>query len=317
MTVRVYRSTDSSAPVLTGQAGSLVTLLDAVLVNGYGSKAALGWTKAFSGTNKAVYRNSSSLGTGSYMRVDDSNTSYGRSYVSGAEGATAVDTLTNPFPSATLTYSGWGKSATNDAVARPWVIIGDETRFYIFVQTGEVGTDWAAGFFGDIVSYVTSDPYRCMLVARYHSSGIGSLSHYLDYMAYMCSAISAVPTSYITMPRNHAGVYGPASVGFLTDNNKVLTNASNTFYAGAAGVLTYPNAANNGLFMAPIWVHQGTTAPYILRGHMPGLWCPLHNRPLSNNDTFSGVGAMSGKTFEAFNVYNSGQLLVETSDTWS
>jgi hypothetical protein len=34
MTVRVYRSTDASAPVLTGQVGSLTALLDAVLVNG-------------------------------------------------------------------------------------------------------------------------------------------------------------------------------------------------------------------------------------------------------------------------------------------
>ena len=40
MTVRVYKSTDGSAPVLTGQAGSLTTLLDAVLVNGYGAATA-------------------------------------------------------------------------------------------------------------------------------------------------------------------------------------------------------------------------------------------------------------------------------------
>jgi hypothetical protein len=44
MTVRIYRSTDGSAPVLTGQAGKLTDLLDAILVNGYGSKTAAGWT---------------------------------------------------------------------------------------------------------------------------------------------------------------------------------------------------------------------------------------------------------------------------------
>lgn len=42
MTVRVYRWDDASAPTLTGQLGSLITLLDAVLVNGYGSKTAAG-----------------------------------------------------------------------------------------------------------------------------------------------------------------------------------------------------------------------------------------------------------------------------------
>lgn len=35
MTIKVYRSTDAGAPSLTGQAGALVTVLDAVLVNGY------------------------------------------------------------------------------------------------------------------------------------------------------------------------------------------------------------------------------------------------------------------------------------------
>lgn len=37
MTVRVYRSTDFGAPVLNGQTGSLAAVLDACLVNGYGS----------------------------------------------------------------------------------------------------------------------------------------------------------------------------------------------------------------------------------------------------------------------------------------
>ncbi len=41
-TVNLYQSTDASAPILTGSAGSLVTLLDACLVNGYGTKAGRG-----------------------------------------------------------------------------------------------------------------------------------------------------------------------------------------------------------------------------------------------------------------------------------
>ena len=71
MTVTVYLSTDASAPTLDGNVGSLITVLDAVLVNGYGAKAAAGWTKAFSGTNKAAYRNSPSTGTGLFWRIQD------------------------------------------------------------------------------------------------------------------------------------------------------------------------------------------------------------------------------------------------------
>jgi hypothetical protein len=60
MTVRVYRSTDASAPVLTGQVGSLTALLDAVLVNGYGALSAAGWTIAQTTTNKRGYKQNTS-----------------------------------------------------------------------------------------------------------------------------------------------------------------------------------------------------------------------------------------------------------------
>ena len=50
MTVTVYRSTDASAPVLTGVAGAMKAVLDACLVNGYGAKAAAGWSAPFSAT---------------------------------------------------------------------------------------------------------------------------------------------------------------------------------------------------------------------------------------------------------------------------
>jgi hypothetical protein len=48
----IYRSTDTNAPVLFGGAGSLISLLDAILVNGYGSAFATG-TVTNDGTNVA------------------------------------------------------------------------------------------------------------------------------------------------------------------------------------------------------------------------------------------------------------------------
>jgi predicted chitinase len=41
-----YMSTDAGAPVLDGNAGSMNTVLRAILVNGYGAKPAAGWTGA-------------------------------------------------------------------------------------------------------------------------------------------------------------------------------------------------------------------------------------------------------------------------------
>lgn len=323
MVMRVYRSTDSSAPVLTGQSGTLVTLLDAVLVNGYGSKTAAGWTKSFSGTNKAAYRQAA--GSQHYLRVqDDLGASYGRAYVLGYETMSTVDAGTNPFPSSVQTYHGWGKSSTTDATARPWVIFADDRRFYIFVQTGEdASTPWASGFFGDIISYTTSDAYASCLISRYSTSGASAHVYSLDNLAYMYHAGNGYSglVNYGGMPRNHSGTYGPVNVARHTDQFKALAGTaspSSAFYAGApTSGLTYPQPTNSSLVIAPIWMHHNHGSANVVRGHMPGLWAPMHRKPLANNDTFSGTGSMSGKTFEAFNVYSDAQLIVETSDTWS
>ncbi len=49
MTVTLYKSTDANAPVLCGQCGKMVQLLDAILVNGYAGKASQGWSIAYTG----------------------------------------------------------------------------------------------------------------------------------------------------------------------------------------------------------------------------------------------------------------------------
>lgn len=46
MTVRVYRSTDFGAPQLSGQVGTLLAILDACLVNGYGANTITSLTQS-------------------------------------------------------------------------------------------------------------------------------------------------------------------------------------------------------------------------------------------------------------------------------
>src|SRR5690348_12633571 len=126
----VYSSSDTGAPVLTGQAGSLIAVLDACLVNGYGTQTAAGWTKAFSGTNKADYRMAG--GNQFYLDVDDSaaQTAAGKeANVRGYEAMTALATGTNAFPTTTQ-FAAPGqvirKSATADATSRGWILVADD-----------------------------------------------------------------------------------------------------------------------------------------------------------------------------------------------
>ncbi len=58
MTVKIYQSTDADAPVLTGQAGTLVTVLDACLINGYSTRTISALTRSGSvatATTSAVH----------------------------------------------------------------------------------------------------------------------------------------------------------------------------------------------------------------------------------------------------------------------
>lgn len=316
-TVRVYRSSDGSAPVLTGTAGDMVNLLDKCLVAGYGAAAAAGWTKDYTGTNKATFRNSASDGTGTYYRCQDDLATTGQkyAYIAMYETMSAVDTGTLAYPTVN-SYMGVQKSNTQDATARDWVIVADNCAAHIFIKHGANGTDFEYFFMGDIFSFKSSDAYRAAIIGRYSTSF--SSSAYTSCSAWQNKAVpNTDPGCGIT--RSHAGTGSGIACGLHTDAYKANTSPTSATYFGGATytMLAYPNAVNSGILVAPLWIHQNTTSPYIVRGYLPGIWSPLHNRPIAQQDTYSGAGSLAGKTFEAFNIYSSAQVHVETSNTWS
>lgn len=341
MTSRMYKSSDASAPSLTGQVGSLVSLLDAVLVNGYGSQTAAGWTKPYTATNKAVFRNSSSNGTGFYLDVDDSGPGAGgakEARMRGYETMSAVATGTGPFPTVAQMTNGIfkRKSATADATARPWYILADETVFYLFVESGDyTGPTRTTAFgFGDFYSFKASDAYRCMIMGRTTENSSNSNAEYFPtinspYGSNITS--STLAGHYLARTYNgvgsaiafgkhtdaFAGGLGSNGSGYAQPMGQSITNSG----AVATNGMTYPSPADGGLYMAPVYLHH-TQA---LRGYLKGLWCPSHDAPLAHTDTFSGTGGMSSKTFMVMGILTGtdgnggkgGQCFLETSNTWS
>src|SRR5687767_8039803 len=96
----IYRSSDASAPTMNNAAGALVTVLDAILVNGYGAKSPLGWAISFTSGNLRTYR--PPAGTRFYLGVSDDTTESCK--IRGFEVATAagaaVTSGTGPYPTA-------------------------------------------------------------------------------------------------------------------------------------------------------------------------------------------------------------------------
>lgn len=339
MTVRLYKSTDASAPVLTGQVGTLLTVLDAVLVNGYGSQTAAGWTIAYTGTNKRQYAMASG-GTGCQLYIDDTGPGAGgarEARVNGFKSGTGLGTGTGQFPTTGQMSAPSGalvvrKSTTADSTARAWTIIADGHTLYMFAETGDqtapiMSYPW---MFGDFFSYSSSDSSNCLIHARTienSSAACGNTSNppvngydtfpifskpgstHLSNTVYGCYAAA-----------NYTGVGGSVAVGRHTDFAKMGIGADANNYIAQMGRLgallagsngaevqfttefVYPNTPDGGLYVAPVWIHHNG----FVRGYLKGVWAPLQHLPLNHTDTYSGTGNLSGKSLIAMSLLGIG-----------
>lgn len=320
----IYSNTDGSAPAVSGTAGSLVALLDACLVNGYGAKAAAGWTKPFTGTNKAAFRQ----GAGSnqmYLRVQDDAPGAGgaqEARITGYESMTSVDAGTNPFPSAAQGVGGIAmlvarKSTTSDGTARDWIVAADSRTAYVFIKS-QVAAGVAHTFFpfafGEFYSFKPdADPYRVFIQGRNQENSSAGLSS--DITRSESAPGNATAGHY--MPRAHTGTYGPIQLSKTSD---ILKNAST---GAGSGVIPYTNQPDGKIYVAPYWLSNTVTAPAKgLFGRMRGIWLFLHPAASVNHgDTFSGAagGLLDGKTFLIIKTLATdtafGVAVLETSDT--
>lgn len=319
MTVNVYKSTDASAPnVLAGTIGTLITVLDACLVNGYGAKAAAGWTKAYSGTNLAAYRQGASSGLlQHYLRIDDSLLAVQAKAV-GYEDMSDVNTGTGPFPTSGQLAAGtyFPKSLTADTTVRPWMIVATNRAFYLYVHHDETDITSSSSyklmaFFGDITSYKSGDQYNCMILGN-SASGVAS-NNFANTSANLATQLNG---HYLA--RSYTQTGGAIQVAKIID---YMRNGGDANIGAAPTTPTpYPDPMTGGMLLAPIYVTEGITSRATVRGVMPGLWAPLHNLPGNHWDTFSGSGAFAGKTFILLDATNGGngrnRVALETSNTW-
>lgn len=316
MTVRVYRSSDASAPALRGNtAGDLINVLDKCLVTGYGSQTAAGWTKPFAGTNVAVFRQ----GAGSnsmYLRVDDTSTAAGSrsARIVGYEAMSDVNNGTpQSFPTSAQ-YSGGlyvftKNTSSNAANAREWIIVADEKLFYMYIDTypesptqNYYNSFWG---FGDINSYKTGDATHTMIL------GHPATTEYSSQSIFPAQTSVANARTSLYMARRFDQLGSPVQMGMHTDAPKM---GGGDF---CNGVLSYPHGPDGGLYVAPIWCHDPQSSPYNVRGVFPGLWSHCHPiSTLGHLDTFTGQGDLAGRTFIFIGGGSSSGVIVETSNTW-
>lgn len=390
-TVKWYDSTMGGAPTLTGQAGSLIGLLDALLVNGFNLRAAtslvvasdvatldfgtahgfvedqlilvagatpsglngeqrvlsittntvtfttsgisdqtatgsitakaapLGWSKLYSGTNKATYQRPDVDATAMLLRVDD--TASGSAKYAGVrmyESMTDVDTGSVNVASLT-----WFKSSTADATQRPWRLYGDGKRMFFLPQwtSSGVGDPY---LFGDLVSYKAGDAYHCLLTGTWSTSS----SYPGAYNAALVPFNTSTPSFYgnaglLMRAYTQAGsAIQTRAIGFISS----LGTASLVYPFGYSdGYATpYPNAIDGALHLRGAVEYVDGSSNGHFRGRMPGLYPPAQGMPLADGDVVKNINGLSGRSLRAQGIAgyygnntNSGRIFIDITGPWT
>jgi len=316
MPVRVYRSTDPEAPVLSGTVGSLINVLRACLVDGYGTQAPAGWsmpyTDGLTPPQRAHFRQAPRAGWEAYdiEILDNGNTGFGADRAGyaafwGWVGATGLGQGTIAFPVRTSNGIFVRKSATSDTTPRAWFVVASERAFH-FVLYHATGPDWAAaylGFFGDLLPVGQNDNTAVLAAGSTGPSQHGGLVRQETHAAALFA------------PFTFQGAPGPVPLSMLWPAGTFDVVVGN-------GPFAYPNGPDGAGYIDRVIL----TDSGHLRGFIPGFWVPLHDWKSASNVTngtiLSGSGPLAGREFMVVKWGNgntgsgTAAFALEISDTW-
>jgi hypothetical protein len=290
MTVRHYKHTDASAPVLSGQAGALIGVLRACLVDGYGALDGAGWTVPYEDapTNRIAFRQPAGLSNERYLWLDDTNPN--GAVVRAYDIMSDIDTGTDQFTGADVRY--WQKSSAADTTPRGWHLYTDDVAgsFWLFVQRSnavEPPTD--GGFspygFGDVAQFsFDAAVQRSWLITDSNQNSAVLTS---PLIAVDLTLLSTKANGYL-YPIQGIGS-GPGTISLcasaMVRNGSVNIGRSSPFGGVASDVV------GERIFVAGV---DGIT-PSPLSGYLPGLHPPY---ALGDVTTSGGVvEGVGGKSF--------------------
>ena len=170
----LYRSTDPSAPVLTYAAGAMDALLKACLVDGYGAKAAAGWTRTVldAATYKYAYSQGQQAGESkNHIALTDPESYQSQVVACSSFTVSASPVLTNQFCSYNLPNVSVMLKIDQTAVGSvaEWFMVANRRRFILFVKRENwKGYGWSATMAGDIDSIYPNDKGSFSLFGRYN-----------------------------------------------------------------------------------------------------------------------------------------------------
>lgn len=215
-----------------------------------------GWTKVFSGTNKAVYRSPNVTSTQTYIRIDDSNAEYARPV--GYLTMTDIDTGTGAFG------ASWFNRAHYASGTRKWWVAANDTFVHFGIDTNLSTQGYAIYAFGDINPRRSGDPYRFIISGSgnpatnwgYTTPSMSTLLTSNDYVAG-----TGIARSYTQIG---GGVNFFVATAFATPSSTAPGSGTST------SVVQFPNGGDNSIILADGWIYE--SASKCLRGKVPGAY---------------------------------------------
>lgn len=273
--------------------------------------APLGWGKSFSGTNLAAYRSNEGTSTRLYLRVDDTGTTSAR--VRGYEAMTDVNTGTGLFPTDAAQAGGLyiSKSDVATTAARKWVLVGDGFEFHFFYVCNSLSYDniYRQFHFGDPASEMASDPYGCLIYGDTAASLAAPSTGSTTCLIQTSPSLSVFPGFYFA--RNYTQI--GTSAGASLHGNYTLGSGS---IGASTSPLTYPSPANNGLYVAPLFVAD----TLVVRAQLKGIYQPLQIRPFGNGTILAAnVSPINRRIYTIATAYTStvpGETHVDIDGPW-
>ena len=292
-TPTIYRSTDASAPAITGEASALRLALNAILVDGYGSQPAAGWSKAYedAGGHLVAYRPGSGLRW--YLYLNDAPTQVAE--LRGYRSMTGISAGTDPFPALNSVVVRCRKSVSANSTARPWICLATDRTFYLIIfgnQTAFGSFDGGDAHlaFGEVMDSPIADSNFLTFILGASDASTTSTTATVARQAFNYNNNSSV-----TAPMGNVEGY-PSQVAVAA---RLLQSACvpwTEVLSGGSSFPTYPDPSTGKLLIAPLLVAIDSTFSSI--GSLPGLWLLCHPAAgFTSMDTFSGSGDLAGRTF--------------------
>lgn len=299
----------------------------------------LGFDITHTATNRRVYRTPSLVGSRPYLRVENDQLAEwvaGHNIAGRLCVATEMLDINTPggdfmpyradatsFPTA-----GWANwyyamstrpgqyDSTYPAATTPksFAVVGDHRSFYFLCAVGPkssyYGTSWTARFlngFGEFLSYKANDPHRQWLCCHLNylttetgavTDGAAQRGAYCYPNASYAAMLSPEVNAGQLITRNYTGYGYPCLFGSVPLQTQ---NYNSYLRSGTDTGIVWPNYANFGLLLHPLYMREDTS---VLRGLRPGVYA-IHNNvnsQIADKQVFDNVAGYPNRKFLALSM---------------